>query len=304
MPSFVTGKELEEKITDIIHQAKNTLLIVSPFIKLDDYFKELFNTHKKSPALHIIIIFGKNEDNVYKSFNKSDFEYFKDFPNISIIYIPNLHAKYYGNEQKGIITSINLYDKSFEKNIEFGYYSESSLLDKLEHGIDQSAWEYCKKLANKYDVIFLKRPVYKLKLLGLSKDLVGSNILVDQIDNLVKGRAINKNRLESFPEFIDSDQTFSSEKPVRAYYGSKTSNVHKFNSPKNVFPDTVNNKNGFCIRCGINIPFNPEYPLCDKCFISWAKRNDFDNREAFCHLSGKKSFGKTTKRNPILKNSF
>jgi hypothetical protein len=48
MGKFITGKELEEVITDIIYKAKKTLMIVSPFIKLDDYFKEMFNKHEKN----------------------------------------------------------------------------------------------------------------------------------------------------------------------------------------------------------------------------------------------------------------
>ena len=47
MTKFLTGQELEDAIYDIIWDAKKTLLIVSPFIKLDDYFKKLFHKHKR-----------------------------------------------------------------------------------------------------------------------------------------------------------------------------------------------------------------------------------------------------------------
>ena len=123
MSKFITGKDLEDTVYDIIWEAKETLLIVSPFVKLDDYFKELFDKHKNEPNLHLIVVFGKNENAVRKSLSKDDFDYFKKFLNISIIYVPNLHAKYFGNEQKGVITSINLYDYSFKNNIELSYIS-------------------------------------------------------------------------------------------------------------------------------------------------------------------------------------
>ena len=45
MSKFITGLELEETISKIIWETKETLLIVSPFIKLDDYFKKLFDNH-------------------------------------------------------------------------------------------------------------------------------------------------------------------------------------------------------------------------------------------------------------------
>ena len=60
-----------------------------------------------------------------------DFDYFKEFKNISIVYVPTLHAKYYANESKGVITSLNLYDYSFKNNIEFGVVSERSLLKSV-----------------------------------------------------------------------------------------------------------------------------------------------------------------------------
>src|SRR5690554_4752497 len=112
MNKFLTGKELEEAIYDIIWDAERTLLMVSPFIKLDDYFKKIFTKHIENPQVHIILVFGKNEKDISKSLNKNDIAFLKTFPNISVIYVPNLHAKYYGNEHKGMITSINLYDYS------------------------------------------------------------------------------------------------------------------------------------------------------------------------------------------------
>jgi len=93
MAKFITGNELTEEVCDIIHKAKKQLLIVSPYIKLDDYFKVLFDKHKKNPELHLLVAFGKNEKNIQKSLKREDLNYFKDFPNVSIVYIPNLHAK-------------------------------------------------------------------------------------------------------------------------------------------------------------------------------------------------------------------
>jgi len=181
MSKFLTGKKLENAIYDIIWEAKNTLLIVSPFIKLDDYFKELFNKHSKNPKIHILLVFGKNEKEVKRSMNREDFDYFKKFPNISIIYVPNLHAKYYGNEEKGIITSINLYDYSFKNNIEFGVYSEQSLLNNFTQTTDNEAWNECIKIAEENEVIFIKRPVYQFKkiLINIGKDYIKSETLLD-----------------------------------------------------------------------------------------------------------------------------
>ena len=92
MSKFITGKELEDAVYNTIWEAQNTLLIVSPFIKLDTYFRKLFDKHLNSPNLHIMIVFGKNEGNVDRSMKKEDFDYFKNFMNVSIIYAQNGEA--------------------------------------------------------------------------------------------------------------------------------------------------------------------------------------------------------------------
>src|SRR3954462_2704548 len=109
MSKFLTGDELSKKVYDIVWDAEETLVIVSPFIKLDDYFRKLFEKHKYSHKLHILIVFGKNEARPSKGLRKEDFEFFKEFKNITIVYCPLLHAKYYANDSGGLITSINLY---------------------------------------------------------------------------------------------------------------------------------------------------------------------------------------------------
>ena len=43
---------------------------------------------------------------------------------------------------------------------------------------------------------------------------------------------------------------------------------------------------GFCIRCGTDLKFDPEKPLCYKCFKSWKKYSDPDYKEKFCHACG------------------
>lgn len=189
MAKFITGKQLTDELCAILREAKKQLLIVSPYIKLDDYFKnELFNRLKGNSSLHILIAFGKNQNNPWKSIKEEDVEYFKEFPNISIVYIPNLHAKYYANEKRGLITSVNLYDYSFDNNVEFGVVSESSLFSGTD--IDKQAWDETMKVLSKSYTIFVRRPNYKKKLLG--KDYLGSETRLDLTKELVTGNLSNK----------------------------------------------------------------------------------------------------------------
>lgn len=52
---------------------------------------------------------------------------------------------------------------------------------------------------------------------------------------------------------------------------------------------------GWCIRCREEIPYNPDAPLCRKCFRSWKRDEDRDYPENYCHRRGeewKTSFAK------------
>lgn len=63
----------------------------------------------------------------------------------------------------------------------------------------------------------------------------------------------------------------------------------------------INKKNGFCIRTGVEIPFNIEKPMSYDAFKSWSKYGDPEYTEKFCHFSGKLSDGETSVSRPILK---
>ena len=282
MAKFITGKELEKAVYDIIWEAGKTLLIVSPFIKLGDYFKQLFDKHVNNPKLHIIVVFGKNEGAVSKSMSKSDFDYFKKFINISVIYVPNLHAKYYGNETKGVITSINLYDYSFINNIEFGVYSEVNLVNSFTSNSDHDAFDQSIQIAEANEAVFIKRPVYEIKFIG--KNYVKSDVLFDITDKFYSGfskKPTANKKFSDFPEFVELGSA-PTERP-----------------PREDFEKPVT---GFCIRTGEKIPFNPKQPYSVQAYKSWAFYGNRDFPENFCHKTGVPSNKRTSMNHPILGN--
>ena len=273
-------------ICDIIWEAQEKLLIVSPFIKLDEYFKKLFDKHLNNPKLHLLIVFGKNEMEVSRSLSKFDFDYFKKFLNVSVVYVPNLHAKYYGNETKGVITSINLYDYSFKNNIEFGVYSETSILDTFKSSADNEAWQTCYEIAENNEAVFIKRPVYEKKFLSalIGKSYVKSDILLDVTDKFYSPFGKSKKstevrKLTDFTDTIDLGSTHS-ERPTRG--------------------EVENVSAGFCIRSGERIPFNLRRPYSEKAYRSWAQFGNSNYPEKFCHKTGRESKGKTSMKNPCL----
>ncbi|MFC4633480.1 phospholipase D-like domain-containing protein [Dokdonia ponticola] len=269
--SFLTDEALAEEIYDTIYYAEKFILILSPFIQLDDYFKnEVFKTHLNNAQVQIIIGFGKNESNVSRSFKKQDIEYFTQFPNITIVYIPNLHAKYYGNENKAIVTSMNLIDYSFINNIEFGVMATKKLL--TSNTFFETAQKTCFSVLEKDGyTIYVKRPKYKKKLL-LGKDYVGSEIELDLILDISKGKDIQQIPLSSFEHEKYVNAAIKSERAGRDVSKEK---------------DNSQKQNGHCIRCKTNIPLSIEKPLCNNCYKIWAKFGDSSYPENYCVSCGK-----------------
>ncbi|MEC7262453.1 MAG: hypothetical protein VXW38_01860 [Bacteroidota bacterium] len=284
MSTFLTGKQLEDAIYNIIWEAERVLMIVSPYIKLDKYFKQLFDKHENNPDLHVLLVFGKNEQEIKKSMSREDFDYFKKFLNVSIVYVPHLHAKYYGNEKKGIITSINLYDYSFKNNIEFGVYSQQTFMSRFSQSADNDAWDECMEIAETNEVVFIKRPVYENKkmLFRSGRKFVKSEILFDSTPKFygaTKGSTPSPKRLWNYPEELELGDA-PNGRPER-------------------IPEQVV-EHGFCIRTGREIKFNPEQPMCKEAWKIWNEYRNMDFPEKFCHKTGKPSNGKTSMRNPIL----
>lgn len=48
-------------------------------------------------------------------------------------------------------------------------------------------------------------------------------------------------------------------------------------------------KVGECIRCGMRVSFNVEKPMCDKCYVIWAKYKNREHPEKYCHSCGKET---------------
>jgi len=61
---------------------------------------------------------------------------------------------------------------------------------------------------------------------------------------------------------------------------------------------------GYCIRNGVQIPFNLEKPMSYDAFKSWSYWGDPDFAERFCHFSGEASNGETSVNRPILKRNW
>ena len=105
MAKFISGSSVNAEIEKLLKESENQLVLISPFIQIHERLKYFLNQKLELPNLEILIVFGKNEDNVSKSLSKDDLEFLKRFPNIEIRYNKRLHAKYYSNENSAICWS-------------------------------------------------------------------------------------------------------------------------------------------------------------------------------------------------------
>jgi hypothetical protein len=290
MADFFTGKALDEKLTDIIWNAKKELIILSPFIRLDEYCKTIFKKLLDRPELEIILVFGKNEGETQRSLNSDDLEFFKRFVNIVIIYCNNLHAKYYSNENEALLTSLNLLGKSMTGNVEYGISFQNSKLtiDKLY----SDSMNYTNEVIETNPCIFVQRPFYKRAHFGFSKKLIGSIRLFDATESLYRNRRFENKYYRDFEyEVFEVDK-----KPSREEFNSSNSEPEnkKFNNKYNT-PEF-----GYCIRTGERIPFDPSRPYSYEAYQTWSYYNNWEFPENYCHLTGRRSNGKTSMSNPIL----
>lgn len=272
MAEFVKGNQLNAELEKIFERAEEQLVIISPFIKLHSRFIDVLKSKIEDHKLKIIIVFGKNEDNLSKSFGKDDFDFLKDFPNIEIKHEPRLHAKYYANESAAILSSMNLYDFSHNNNIEFGILTKATLVGALTSNImgnafDREAFDYFGQVIDNSETLYKRTPVYKDEILGLRKKYTHSNLEIDKLS-----RELGNN--------------------VRQSSGSRSTQK------------TQSYRMGYCIRMGEQIPFNIERPLSNKAYQSWSKFGDDNYREKFCHFSGDPSNGETSFARPILRKNW
>lgn len=293
MAKFLTGNELNAALEKLFEQAEEQIILISPYIKLHDRFASTLRTKKDNSKLEIIIVFGKNEEDLSRSMKEDDFNFFKDFPNIQIRYEKRLHAKYYANEYSAILTSMNLYNFSQDNNIEAGVLTTSSLLGILANNLitnvsgqdtlDNAASDYFKRVIDQSELLFKRVPEYESAIFGITKKYKSSRIEVDKLTQFFENKS--RNDLSSRKDFNEKKIY---ERPV-------TTPLEKPKQTGNL---------GYCIRTGKQIPFNANRPYSDEAFQSWSKFGNEDYPEKFCHFSGESSNGETTKAKPILRKNW
>ncbi|GAA5021253.1 hypothetical protein GCM10011506_03120 [Marivirga lumbricoides] len=184
MAKFITSSELNYELEKIFRTAEKLAVIISPYIKLHAKIKDVLKSHKNDPKFHLVIVFGKNDDDLGKSIAAEDLEFFKEFCSVEIRHEPRLHAKYYANDDSSILSSMNLYDYSFNNNIEFGVLTYRN--DEASSQLDQSAYDYFDQVIENSELLYHKEPEIESKMFGLKTIHKDSHVILDILDERFK----------------------------------------------------------------------------------------------------------------------
>lgn len=265
MSRFLNHKLLSKEIIRLFEEAEESITIVSPFIKLHPDIKKVLMKKMEDEEFILEVMYGKNESNLSKSLSINDLEFFKEFHNVYIHYQENLHAKYYANERKSIISSINLHEYSIDNNIEVGILLERKFMGiGGDNTIDKEAFDYFEGIFEKSKPVFVKEIKKKKKFFGLIETNDGHEVFEDNT--------------------IQMYQTTNSQKATSQKVGHQ--------------------KTGYCIRTRVKIPFNLKQPFSTDAFKSWNQYKNRDYKEKYCHFSGEPSLGETSFAKPILSKNW
>lgn len=168
--TIIGSTEISYNIEKIIREANETLLLVTPYLKIHDRLRHVLKDSIDRCGQSFILV-RKN------AIDKDEMNWLRKHPNLIIIEVENLHAKCYINEEMALLTSMNLYEYSQINNHELGtllskdnnsremralldivlqfVYTDHPLYDKFEAFIDRnsnfSMRDLYNDLHNQYD---------------------------------------------------------------------------------------------------------------------------------------------------------
>ena len=113
MAEFLTTTGVSYRLEEIIKNASDRLVIISPFLRVNERVKELLED-KNRLKIDVRVIYGKNE------LRPEENNWLESMDFIRTSFCNNLHAKCYLNENEALLTSMNLYEFSQINNNEMG----------------------------------------------------------------------------------------------------------------------------------------------------------------------------------------
>ena len=113
MAKFLNTSGTNFFLEELIKNAKERLILISPYLRLNDRIKELLED-KDRLKIDIRIVYGKSD------LHPDEIKWMQKLDYVRVSFCKNLHAICYMNESECIISSLNLYEFSQVNNNEMG----------------------------------------------------------------------------------------------------------------------------------------------------------------------------------------
>jgi phosphatidylserine/phosphatidylglycerophosphate/cardiolipin synthase-like enzyme len=236
MAEFLTTNGTSYNIENIIIDAKAKLILVSPYLQISKTFYERLKD-ASSKGVAIKIIYGKDE------LKPNERNSLADLKNVELFYFENLHAKCYFNENKMVITSMNMYEFSEKNNREMGV-----LIDRVnDKELFDKAVSETLSILKSSEQIPLRKATRQIQT-DLSKPIVG------------KSKTNYKQQVRGYCIRCEERINYDPEKPYCANCFTVWAQYENFDYLENV-----------CHRCGEYEISTMAKPQCYNCFSIWRK---------------------------------
>ena len=175
MAKFLNTSATNYFLEELIKSASDRLILISPYLKLNDRIKELLED-KNRLKIDVRIIYGKNE------LQNDEINWLSRLTYIRTSFCKNLHAKCYLNEENCIITSLNLYEFSQVNNNEMGVVVSRS--DDAE--LYKDAYEEAQRIIRVSDEVRISLEKISKKEENLSGNNEETKSVTDKSSNTTK----------------------------------------------------------------------------------------------------------------------
>ncbi|HEY8587289.1 MAG TPA: phospholipase D family protein [Rhodanobacter sp.] len=135
MAKFLNTSATNYFLEELIKDAKDRLILISPYLKLNDRVKELL-ADKNRLKIDVRMVYGKSE------LQPLEISWLRELTYIRTSFCKNLHAKCYLNEELCIVTSLNLYEFSQVNNNEMGIL----IRREEDHELYRDAYEEAQRI--------------------------------------------------------------------------------------------------------------------------------------------------------------
>lgn len=171
MAKFLNTSATNYFLEELIKSAQDRLILISPFLKLNDRVKELL-ADKNRLKIDVRIVYGKSE------LQPEEIGWLKGLDFVRTSFCRNLHAKCYLNEELCIVTSLNLYEFSQVNNNEMGVLIRRS--DDAE--LYKDAWEEAQRIIRVSDEV-------RISLERIAQDVQGKPMEAAAEDKPIRAEA-------------------------------------------------------------------------------------------------------------------